>query len=109
EGLQFYSEIIQDSMLELIDVGKADIVSGAAIGPTPIGLEKFYKNLDKYKEKMILRPQEISNSPEVIRRLGVIAMNTAIEVDIYGNVNSSNILGGKLMNGIGGSGDYARN
>ncbi len=108
-GLQFYSEIIQDSMLELIDVGKADIVSGAAIAPTPFGLEKFYRNLNKYKEKMILRPQEISNSPEVIRRLGVIAMNTAIEVDIYGNVNSSNILGGKLMNGIGGSGDYARN
>lgn len=109
EGLQFYSEIIQDSMLELIDVGKADIVSGAAIGPTPFGLEKFYRNLDKYKKKMVLRPQEISNSPEVIKRLGVIAMNTAIEVDIYGNVNSSNILGGKLMNGIGGSGDYARN
>ncbi len=109
ENLQFYSETIQDSMLELIDVGKADMVSGAAIAPTPLGLKKFYQDLNRYKQKMVLRPQEISNSPEVIRRLGVIAMNTAIEVDIYGNVNSSNILGGKLMNGIGGSGDFARN
>ena len=36
-------------------------------------------------------------------------MNTAIEVDIYGNVNSTHICGTKIMNGIGGSGDYARN
>jgi succinyl-CoA:acetate CoA-transferase len=36
-------------------------------------------------------------------------MNTAIEADIYGNVNSSHIGGTRLMNGIGGSGDFARN
>jgi len=58
---------------------------------------------------VILRPQEISNSPEVARRLGAIAINTAIEVDIYGNVNSTNIMGSRMMNGIGGSGDFARN
>lgn len=109
EGLQFYSEVIQDSMIDLIDVGKAQIASGTAITPSPMGLTKFYKNIGKYKGKIILRPQEISNNPEVIRRLGVIAMNTAIEVDIYGNVNSTNIKGGKLMNGLGGSGDFARN
>jgi succinyl-CoA:acetate CoA-transferase len=96
-------------MLELIDYDKVNIVSGTAITPSPEGLEKFYKNLDKYKKKIVLRPQEISNNPEIIRRLGVIALNTAIEVDIYGNVNSTHILGRKMMNGIGGSGDFARN
>ena len=40
---------------------------------------------------MILRPQEISNHPELIRRLGVIAMNGLIEADIYGNVNSTHV------------------
>ncbi len=55
------------------------------------------------------RPQEISNHPEIIRRLGVIAMNGMIEADIYGNVNSTHVLGSRIQNGIGGSGDFARN
>ncbi|WP_406242247.1 succinate CoA transferase [Tissierella carlieri] len=109
KSLNFYTEVIQDSMLELIDYDKVNIVSGTAITPSPEGLEKFYKNLDKYRKKIVLRPQEISNNPEIIRRLGVIALNTAIEADIYGNVNSTHILGRKMMNGIGGSGDFARN
>ena len=67
------------------------------------------KDVAKYKKYLLLRPEEISNSPEVVHRLGVIAMNTAIEVDIYGNVNSTHITGTKMMNGIGGSGDFARN
>ena len=62
-----------------------------------------------YREHIVLRPQEISNSPELIRRLGVIAMNGMLEADIYGNVNSTNVMGTQMMNGIGGSGDFARN
>lgn len=109
ENLQFYTEVIQDSIIDLIDKGKVCCASGTAITLSPHKLEKIYENLKEYKKRIILRPQEISNNPEVIRRLGVIAMNAAIEVDIYGNVNSTNILGGKMMNGIGGSGDFARN
>jgi len=56
-----------------------------------------------------LRSQEVSNHPEIIRRLGIIAINTALEADIYGNVNSTHTLGTHVMNGIGGSGDFARN
>jgi succinyl-CoA:acetate CoA-transferase len=58
---------------------------------------------------MILRPQEISNHPELIRRLGCIAMNGLIEADIYGNINSTCVMGSRIQNGIGGSGDFARN
>jgi succinyl-CoA:acetate CoA-transferase len=42
-----------------------------------------------YRGRIVLRPQEMSNHPELIRRLGVLAMNGAIEADIYGNINSS--------------------
>jgi len=45
----------------------------------------------------------------VVRRLGIISMNTAIEVDVFGNVNSTHVLGKQMMNGIGGSGDFTRN
>lgn len=109
ENLVCYTEVIQDAMLELLDAGKVLFASGTSITPSPKGLEKFKKNIDIYKERIILRPQEISNHPEIIRRLGVIAINTAIEVDIYGNVNSTNIMGSRMMNGIGGSGDFTRN
>jgi len=71
--------------------------------------ERFFNELYRYHEKIVLRPVEISNSPEVVRRLGVIAINTAIEVDIYGHVNSTHVMGSQMMNGIGGSGDFIRN
>ncbi len=109
KDLTCYTEVVQDSMLELIRCGKATVVSTTAISPSPEALIKFENEIDFFKDKIILRPQEISNSPEISRRLGVIAMNTAIEFDIYGNVNSTHIMGSKLMNGIGGSGDFARN
>lgn len=107
--LSVYSEVIQDSVLDLIDANKIKFASGTSLTISPDRLDSFYKDFSKYKDKLILRPQEISNSPEVARRLGVIAINTAIEVDIYGNVNSTNIMGSRMMNGIGGSGDFARN
>ncbi|WP_208974645.1 acetyl-CoA hydrolase/transferase family protein [Natronincola ferrireducens] len=107
--LVIYSEVIQDAVLDLIDNGTVKFASGSSLTLSPKGIERFYNNINYYKEKILLRPQEISNSPEVIRRLGVISMNTAIEIDIYGHVNSTNIMGTNMMNGIGGSGDFTRN
>ncbi|MFW5790476.1 MAG: acetyl-CoA hydrolase/transferase family protein [Bacillota bacterium] len=107
--IKFYSEVIQDAVLELIDCGKIEIASGTSITLSEDGKKQFQENIGLYKDKIILRPQEISNNPEIIRRLGSIAINTAIEADIYGNINSTHILGNRMMNGIGGSGDFARN
>ena len=107
--LTCYTEVVQDSMLELIKAGKVICASTTAVSPSPEMKEKFDKEIDLYKGKIIFRPEEISNNPEVARRLGVIAMNTALEVDIYGNVNSTHVMGSGIMNGIGGSGDFARN
>ncbi len=107
--LTVYSEVIQDGVLDLIDAGKISFASGTALTLSPARLEHFLSNLDLYTKQVILRPQEITNSGEVISRLGCIAMNTAVETDIFGNVNSSHVLGNRLINGIGGSGDFARN
>jgi len=106
--LSIFTEVIQDGMFDLIEAGKVDKISGTAISASPEGLRKFYDHIDEYRKLIILRPQEISNNPGLARRLGVIAMNTAIEFDIYGNVNSTHFYGTKMMNGIGGSGDFAR-
>ncbi len=108
-NLSIFTEVIQDGMFDLIDAGKVEVCSGTALSPSPEGLKRFYDNIEEYRKKIILRPQEISNNPGLARRLGVIAMNTAIEFDIFGNVNSTHIMGTKMMNGIGGSGDFTRN
>ena len=108
-NINMWTEVIQDAMFDLIDAGKVNAISGTSLTPSPEGLERFYKNIKTYREKIILRPQEISNNPEISRRLGVIAMNTALEVDIYGNANSTHMFGTRMINGIGGSGDFSRN
>lgn len=109
EQLTAYTEVLQDGMLELLKSGKMTCASATSFSLSPGTLQGLYANLQDFKGKIILRPQEISNHPEVIRRLGVIAMNGMIEADIYGNVNSTHIRGTTIMNGIGGSGDFARN
>ncbi|MDR3355266.1 MAG: acetyl-CoA hydrolase/transferase family protein [Synergistaceae bacterium] len=109
DGLTVYTEVIQDSVFELLDSGKISFASSTALTPSPDGAAKYYPRIGDFKDRIVLRPQEISNNPEVIRRLGLIAMNTAVEVDIYGHVNSTLAGGTKMLNGIGGSGDFARN
>jgi succinyl-CoA:acetate CoA-transferase len=104
-----YTEVIQDGMLDMLDSGKLLAASATAFSVSPEGQVRFYKNIEQYRKQIILRPQEISNHPEVIRRLGCIAMNGFVEADIYGHVNSTHIVGKGIENGIGGSGDFARN
>ncbi|MCM2458500.1 acetyl-CoA hydrolase/transferase family protein [Rhizobium sp. CG4] len=107
--LKMYSEVLQDSTFELFDSGKLTFASGSSITLSGEMNEKVMPRLMDYKSRLILRPQEVSNHPEVIRRLGIIGINTALEFDIYGNVNSTHVGGTNMMNGIGGSGDFARN
>jgi succinyl-CoA:acetate CoA-transferase len=104
-----YTEVLQDGMLEMIKSGKLTMASATALSLSDAGMREFLDNLDFYRQRIVLRSQEISNHPELIRRLGVISMNGMIEADIYGNVNSTHIMGTRIMNGIGGSGDFARN
>ncbi len=105
---EVYTEVIQDAVIELMKKGKVSFASGCSLTLSPDCLKKVYKDLDFFKERILLRPQEYSNNPEIIRRLGVITINTAIEADIFGNINSTQINGTRMMNGIGGSGDFTR-
>ncbi|NLL23017.1 MAG: succinate CoA transferase [Tissierellia bacterium] len=107
--MSVYSEVLQDSVFELIESGKVTYASGTALTPSKEKRKWLFEHLEELRRHCILRPMEISNHPEVIRRLGVIAMNTALEIDIYGHVNSTHLFGSRLLNGIGGSGDFARN
>ena len=104
-----YTEVLQDAVLELIKKGKCTFASTCSMTVADATEEQLFSNIDFFHDKIMLRPAEISNNPEVIRRIGVIAMNTALEADIFGCVNSTHVLGTKMMNGVGGSGDFTRN
>ncbi|MCG1040665.1 MULTISPECIES: succinate CoA transferase [Burkholderiaceae] len=109
EAMTMYSEVLQDSTFDLMDAGKLAFASGSSITLSAARQRQVLRELARYRDRLVLRPQEISNHPEIVRRLGVIAVNTALEVDLYGNVNSTHVGGTHMMNGIGGSGDFARN
>ncbi|MGZ4649863.1 MAG: acetyl-CoA hydrolase/transferase family protein [Kineosporiaceae bacterium] len=109
DNLTAYTEVIQDGMLSLLQSGKVTVASATSFGLSAEGAALFDAHADFFHDRVVLRPQEISNHPQVVRRLGVLAMNGMIEADIYGNVNSTHVMGSRIMNGIGGSGDFARN
>jgi acetyl-CoA hydrolase len=104
-----YTEVIQDAVVALMKSGKVRFASGCSLTVSQPVLQDVYKDLEFFRPKFLLRPQEISNSPELIRRLGIISINTAIEIDVAGDVNSTHVLGRQIVSGIGGSGDFARN
>lgn len=109
ENIQAYTEVIQDGMLDLIDAGKMTVASATSFALSPEYAEKMNAEADRYAKHIVLRPQQVSNHPEVIRRVGLISSNGMIEADIYGNINSTNVGGTRIMNGTGGSGDFTRN
>ena len=109
-NLTVYTEVLQDTMLDLFDSGKLDAASSCSLSLSESpGFPRYFENIEKYFDKIVLRPLSISNAPEPIRRLGCIAMNTPVEIDIYAHANSTLVGGTRMINGLGGSGDFLRN
>jgi acetyl-CoA hydrolase len=108
-AFEMYTEVLQDSVVPLLENGRCSFASTCALTLSPEAMRNVTTNIDFFKKRILMRPQEISNHPEIVRRLGIVSMNTAIEVDLGGNVNSTHVMGKTMMNGIGGSGDFTRN
>lgn len=108
-NFNIYTEVLQDAPVQLIREGRVMSASTCSLTVTNECMKGIYDDIDFFKDKLVLRPSEISNNPEVIARIGVCSLNTAIEADIYGHVNSTKICGTKMMNGIGGSADFTNN
>ncbi len=70
-------------------------------------LDEAFQHLAKLRRDVVLRPYDVSNSLEVIGRLGVVTVQQAIEVDVFGGANTSHI-GSEVHNGVGGSPDFDR-
>lgn len=105
----FYTEVAQDAVLDLMERDRCRYVSTCSLTMSDEAQARLFAHDHDFCRRITIRPSELSNNPEIIRRLGIIAMNTALEADIFGAINSTHVLGTKMMNGIGGSGDFTRN
>jgi succinyl-CoA:acetate CoA-transferase len=107
--LVYYGEVIQDGILDMLDTGKLESASAASLALSESHLDRLFEAPDDYADDIVVRNADVSNNPALIDRFGVVAVNSALEIDLYGNVNSTHIGGKRLQNGIGGSGDFNRN
>ncbi|MFB6171824.1 MAG: acetyl-CoA hydrolase/transferase C-terminal domain-containing protein [Haloarculaceae archaeon] len=105
----YYGEVIQDGLLDLLDAGMLTAASATTLALSAEGQDRFFADVESYADDVVVRPADVSNAPEVVTRLGVIAVNSALEVDVYGHVNSTHVNGSRVINGLGGSGDFNRN
>jgi acyl-CoA hydrolase len=108
-SLSIWGEIASVRWLKTLNEN-VKAISGSAIYTLPGDerlREEFYENIDEFKDRVVLRPQAISNSPEIISRFYHINVQQAIEVDVYGQVNITYI-GDRFIVGVGGSGDHAK-
>lgn len=108
QNLKVWTEVIQDTFLDLFDSGRLDFATATSVRFSPEGFQRFYDGWDAYHDKILLRSQSVSNAPEIIRRLGVIGMNTPVEVDMYAHANSTCVMGSRMLNGLGGSAEIGR-
>jgi acyl-CoA hydrolase len=104
-----YTEVFQDALVDLMEAGQLRGASSTSLTLSEASINRVYDNMDFFAPRIVLRPQELSNNPGVVRRLGVIAINTVLEMDLVGCANSTHVCGGQMMNGVGGSGDFTRN
>jgi succinyl-CoA:acetate CoA-transferase len=107
--VEYVGEVIQDGLLDMVDDGDLPVVSGTALALSREGQARLFADLERYAETLVVRPAEVSNAPGVVSRMGVVAVNAAVEIDLYGQVNSTHVGGSRLLNGLGGSGDFWRN
>jgi len=108
KDLQFHCGGVSEKVLALLLSGKASGISTSGISMNE-NAGKIIEQIPDVRKKLILRNGDIINNSEIIGRLGVLALNTGIEIDIYGNVNSSHIAGTRVVYGIGGGANFAQN
>jgi len=106
--LIYFGEVIQDGLLDLLDEGELDAASATSLALSASGQARLFEHVDRYTDDVVLRPVSLSNNGALIERLGVVSVNSALEVDIFGHVNSTHINGTHVLNGIGGSADFNR-
>lgn len=110
--LGVHTEMISDGVMDLVDAGvitgrKKTLLPGKAVGSFLMGTRKLYQwaNDNPHLE---MRPTQFTNDPfQISRNDTMCAINSAIAVDLTGQVAADTVRG-KFFSGIGGQVDFIR-
>lgn len=106
--LELFSGAIHEPHMEMLAEGTVKAATATSIQFTARTCELF-DTIPDLSQKLVLRNLDVINEAETVCRFGILALNSCIEADIYGNVNSSHIGGTRVVNGIGGGANFAQN
>ncbi len=110
--LGMHSEMITEAVIPLIESGvltgrRKTLLPGKIVTSFCFGNRKFYDFLHD-NPAFEFRPTEFTNDPfQIARNRAMIAISSAIEVDLTGQVCADSI-GGKFYSGFGGQVDFMR-
>lgn len=110
--LGVHTEMISDGVMEAIEKGimtgnNKTLLPGKMVGTFVLGSEKLYRYVDN-NPLFEMRPADFVNNPfNVARNAHMIAINSALEIDLTGQVCADSI-GTKIYSGFGGQLDFIR-
>jgi succinyl-CoA:acetate CoA-transferase len=105
----YFGEVFQDGLLDAIDDGTIAGASATSLALSSDGADRLLSDIDRYADHVVLRNANVSNAAALIDRFGVVSINTVLEADLYGHANATHVDGSRVVNGIGGGGDFTRN
>ena len=109
--LGVHTGMITDGVLDLIEAGtvtgaRKEIDPGLVITGAALGSGALYDKLGRFPVEF--RPASYTHDPAVLARLrSLVAVNSALEVDLFGQVGAE-LAGGAQVGAIGGQADFSR-
>ena len=64
-AFEMYTEVVQDAVIDLMKEGKCKFASSCSLTVSDDKLNEVFQNIGFFHDKIILRPGEITNNPEV--------------------------------------------
>jgi 4-hydroxybutyrate CoA-transferase len=112
KDLGIHTEMVSDSIIEAIEAGvitgsKKTLHASKVIATFYLGTKKLYEFIDN-NPIFETHPTDYTNHPYIVgQNEKMVAINSAIEVDLTGQVSSDSI-GTKIYSGFGGQVDFIR-
>lgn len=112
KDLGIHTEMLVDGMVDLMEAGvvtnrNKTLHPGKTIGAFALGTSKLYNFIDKNKDVELYRGRYTNNPYVIAQNNKMISVNTALQVDVLGQVCSQSI-GTRQFSGTGGQLDTHR-
>lgn len=112
KNLGIHTEMWSDGALELIECGavnnsKKNFHKGKTVSTFLMGSKKLYDFIHDNPTVILLEANYVNNPSIIARNDKVTAINSAVEIDLTGQVCADSI-GHKIISGVGGQIDFIR-